>query len=117
MPSWADGANSPRQPGRRPPLPSGPKGSHRIPEAPRVIQRWNGYAWELHQFAANLAEAQRLLHPRDEEPPTTVTPVPSHSRPAGQAPKAPPGRVSRRCYRLSVCPGRLSRVAVPEQEG
>ncbi|MFD5017239.1 DUF6087 family protein [Streptomyces chartreusis] len=48
----------------------GPKGSHLNPDAPRVIQRWNGCAWEPHGYAANLAEAQQLLHPRDEEPPT-----------------------------------------------
>lgn len=49
----------------------GPKGSHLNPDAPRVIQRWNGYAWEPHGYAANLAEARRILHPCDEEPATT----------------------------------------------
>ncbi len=54
----------------------GPKGSHLNPDVPRVIQRWNGYAWEPHGFAANLAEAQRLLHPQAEEPPTVAAPHP-----------------------------------------
>ncbi|WP_416482340.1 DUF6087 family protein [Streptomyces sp. CL12] len=48
----------------------GLKGSHLNPDAPRVIQRWNGYIWEPHACAANLAEAQRFLSPRLEEPPT-----------------------------------------------
>lgn len=41
----------------------GPKGSHVNPDAPRVIERWNGHAWELHTIASNLAEARRILHP------------------------------------------------------
>ncbi|WP_405798353.1 DUF6087 family protein [Streptomyces sp. NBC_01506] len=52
----------------------GLKGSHLNPDAPRVIQRWNGYAWEPHGTVPNLAEAQRLMRPRDEEPPTVATP-------------------------------------------
>ncbi|WP_405677652.1 DUF6087 family protein [Streptomyces sp. NBC_01511] len=52
----------------------GLKGSHLNPDAPRVIQRWNGFAWESHGTVVNLAAAQRLLHPRDEEPPTVATP-------------------------------------------
>ncbi|MFJ6610307.1 DUF6087 family protein [Streptomyces sp. NPDC091289] len=52
----------------------GPKGSHLNPDTPRAIQRWNGYAWEPHSTAANLAEAQRLLHPRAEEPPSVTAP-------------------------------------------
>ncbi|MFG3407760.1 DUF6087 family protein [Streptomyces sp. NPDC048142] len=52
----------------------GPKGAHLNPDAPRVIQRWNGYAWEPHGTAANLAEARRLLHPRAEERPTVTAP-------------------------------------------
>jgi hypothetical protein len=60
------------------PLMSGnaPKASHLHPDAPRVIQRWNGHAWEPHGLAANLAEARRILYPRAEEPPT-----PPSSRP------------------------------------
>ncbi|MFI8087092.1 DUF6087 family protein [Streptomyces sp. NPDC086080] len=58
----------------------GPRGSHLNPEAPRVIQRWNGYAWEPHGYAANLAEAQRLLYPRDEAPPTAPVPRPQPLR-------------------------------------
>ncbi|MGW6459851.1 DUF6087 family protein [Streptomyces sp. NPDC055078] len=50
--------------------------SHLNPDAPRAIQRWNGYAWEPHAFAANLAEAQRILHPRAEEPPNATAPEP-----------------------------------------
>lgn len=61
----------------------GPQGSHLNPDAPRVIQRWNGCAWEPHGCAANLAEAQRLLHPPDEEP--SAAPVPqSQSLQAGR---------------------------------
>ncbi|MGC0327051.1 hypothetical protein RKD23_000041 [Streptomyces sp. SAI-170] len=47
---------------------AGPQGSHLHPDAPRAIQRWNGYAWEPYGFAASFAEAQRLLYPRAEEP-------------------------------------------------
>ncbi|MGW6739052.1 DUF6087 family protein [Streptomyces sp. NPDC055013] len=43
-----------------------PKGSHLNPDAPRVIPRWNGSAWEPHEFAANLTESQRVLRPRVE---------------------------------------------------
>lgn len=46
----------------------GPKGSHLNPDAPRAIQRWNGYTWEPYGFAANLAEVQRILYPGGEEP-------------------------------------------------
>ncbi|MFD7469635.1 DUF6087 family protein [Streptomyces tendae] len=41
----------------------GPRGTHLAPDAPRVIQRWNGHEWEPHGFAADLAEARRVLHP------------------------------------------------------
>jgi len=56
----------------------GPKGSHLNPDAPRAIQRWNGYAWEAHGFAANLAEAQRLLYPETEDsaPESSAQPQP-----------------------------------------
>lgn len=50
----------------------GPKGSHLNPDAPRVIQRWNGHVWEPHAYTANLADARRLLLPCDEEPPTAA---------------------------------------------
>jgi hypothetical protein len=40
-----------------------PRGSHLHPEAPRGIERWNGYVWEPYALAANLAEAQRVLYP------------------------------------------------------
>ncbi|MFJ4826413.1 DUF6087 family protein [Streptomyces bacillaris] len=58
----------------------GPKASHLNPDSPRAIQRWNGYTWEPHGTAANLAEAQRLLHPRDERPPTAPAPEPQPLR-------------------------------------
>ncbi|MGY5129727.1 DUF6087 family protein [Streptomyces nigrescens] len=51
----------------------GPRGSHVNPAAPRAIQRWNGYAWEPHGFAANLAEAKRLLYPEAITPPAVVS--------------------------------------------
>ncbi|MGW0999717.1 DUF6087 family protein [Streptomyces sp. NPDC002523] len=54
----------------------GPEGAHLHPDAPRVIQRWNGYACAPYASAANLAAAQRLLYPRDEEPPATPAPQP-----------------------------------------
>lgn len=55
----------------------GPKASHLNPEAPRAIQRWNGYTWEPHGTAATLAEAQRLVYPRVESPPVDAsTPQP-----------------------------------------
>ncbi|MEU2431067.1 DUF6087 family protein [Streptomyces sp. NPDC007861] len=41
----------------------GPKGSHLNQEAPRAIERWNGHTWEPYAFAANLAEAQRIVYP------------------------------------------------------
>ncbi|UYB40629.1 DUF6087 family protein [Streptomyces sp. Je 1-4] len=52
----------------------GLKGSHLNPEAPRAIQRWNGYAWEPHGFASNLAEAKRILYPEAMTPPAAVSP-------------------------------------------
>jgi hypothetical protein len=61
----------------------GPKGSHLHPDAPRVIQRWNGYTWEPHCFAVDLAEAQRLLYPRDDGPPAEA-PVPPQPLRAGR---------------------------------
>jgi hypothetical protein len=50
----------------------GPQGFHLNPNAPRVIQRWNGHAWEPHGFAVNLAEAKRILYPQAGEPPAAV---------------------------------------------
>ncbi|MFI2359563.1 DUF6087 family protein [Streptomyces anulatus] len=52
----------------------------RSSDAPRAIQRWNGCAWEPHGTASNLAEAQRLLHPRVEEPRTVTAPRPQSLR-------------------------------------
>jgi hypothetical protein len=48
------------------------QGSHLYPDAPRVIQRWNGHAWEPHGFAADLAEAKRILYPEAAEPPASA---------------------------------------------
>ncbi|WP_431771159.1 DUF6087 family protein [Streptomyces cucumeris] len=48
----------------------GPCGGQPEPDAPRLVEKWNGYAWESHEIAMNLAEAQRLLRSRDEGPPT-----------------------------------------------
>ncbi|MCZ7431790.1 DUF6087 family protein [Streptomyces sp. WMMC1477] len=48
----------------------GPQGAHVDPEAPRVIERWNGYAWEPHLFAASLAEAKAVLYPPAQEAPS-----------------------------------------------
>ncbi|MET9354765.1 DUF6087 family protein [Streptomyces sp. NPDC006617] len=62
----------------------GPRGTHLAPDAPRVIQRWNGYAWEPHGFAANLAEARRILHP-DSGAVSIPEPAP------GPVPKLGPG--------------------------
>ncbi|MFD8545116.1 DUF6087 family protein [Streptomyces sp. NPDC059649] len=47
----------------------GPKASHLHPDAPRAIQRWNGYSWEPHGFASNLAEARQILYPEVIKPP------------------------------------------------
>ncbi|MCL3998679.1 DUF6087 family protein [Streptomyces lavenduligriseus] len=58
----------------------GPRGSHLNPDVPRAIQRWNGHLWEPYGFAANLAEAKRVLFPG-----TGATPAP------GPAPKLGPG--------------------------
>ena len=48
---------------------NGPQGSHLNPDAPRVIQRWNGHAWEPHGLAVDLAEARRILYPEASESP------------------------------------------------
>ncbi|WP_328473424.1 DUF6087 family protein [Streptomyces sp. NBC_00448] len=54
----------------------GPRAGHVNPEAPRLIQRWNGHTWEPHAVAANLAEAKRILHPAAHEPPAQA-PLPT----------------------------------------
>ncbi|MBW1603765.1 hypothetical protein JJV70_16945 [Streptomyces sp. JJ66] len=46
---------------------TGPRGAHVSPAAPRVIERWNGYTWELHTLAASLTEAQAILYPDADE--------------------------------------------------
>ncbi|WP_406403060.1 DUF6087 family protein [Streptomyces sp. NBC_00879] len=56
---------------------AGPKGSHVSPDAPRVIERWNGYAWELHTLVSNLAEAQRILYPNTAETSPAPGPAPN----------------------------------------
>ncbi|WP_225821002.1 DUF6087 family protein [Streptomyces naphthomycinicus] len=52
----------------------GPRASHLNPDAPRAVQRWNGHMWEPHSFAANLAEARRILFPHATAP--APAPVP-----------------------------------------
>lgn len=47
----------------------GPRASHLHPDAPRVIERWNGHTWEPYGFAANLAEAKAILYPESSQPP------------------------------------------------
>ncbi|MFD8347404.1 DUF6087 family protein [Streptomyces coelicoflavus] len=64
----------------------GPRGTHLAPDAPRVIQRWNGYEWEPHGFAANLAEARSVLHLG-----TGTGAVPSPEPAPGPAPRLGPG--------------------------
>ncbi|MGW3927351.1 DUF6087 family protein [Streptomyces microflavus] len=65
----------------------GPKGSHLNPEAPRAIQRWNGYAWEPYGTAAKPG--------RDRTPPaparrgTADGDVPAASAPASRPGQAP----------------------------
>ena len=46
----------------------GPRGAHLQPDAPRVIERWNGYVWEAYAFAANLAETKAILYPQSSQP-------------------------------------------------
>lgn len=53
---------------------AGPKGSHLNPDAPRAIERWNGHAWEPYGFAADLAEAKRVLYPDVGEPAVPTQP-------------------------------------------
>ncbi|MFD4376427.1 DUF6087 family protein [Streptomyces sp. NPDC058486] len=54
----------------------GPRASHLNPEAPRAIQRWNGHLWEPHSFAADLAEARRILFPHTEAAPAAPEAAP-----------------------------------------
>ncbi|XKK59209.1 DUF6087 family protein [Streptomyces sp. ARC32] len=75
----------------------GPRGTHLAPDAPRVIQRWNGHVWEPHGFAANLAEARRVLHPgtgtgTDPSPETTPGSMPKLRPGTGRHRKPGPGR-------------------------
>ncbi|GAA1925281.1 DUF6087 family protein [Streptantibioticus ferralitis] len=44
------------------------RGQHVDPDQPRLIQRWNGTAWEFAALAADLKEAQKILHPPKNEP-------------------------------------------------
>ncbi|MFI1201675.1 DUF6087 family protein [Streptomyces sp. NPDC020883] len=47
------------------PLTSGPnRGAHVEPDAPRVIQEWNGAEWETVCIVDDLAAAKALLNPR-----------------------------------------------------
>ncbi|OMI89149.1 hypothetical protein BSZ07_13870 [Streptomyces sp. M1013] len=63
----------------------GPRGTHLAPDAPRVIQRWNGHEWDPYGLAANLAEARRVLHP-DSGAVSNPGPAP------GPVPQLGPGR-------------------------
>ncbi|MGA5415851.1 DUF6087 family protein [Streptomyces pseudogriseolus] len=54
----------------------GPRASHLNPDAPRAIQRWNGHLWEPHGFAANLAEARRIVFPDTEAAASTPEATP-----------------------------------------
>ncbi|MFJ9620755.1 DUF6087 family protein [Streptomyces sp. NPDC101181] len=58
----------------------GPRASHLNPDAPRVIQRWNGYAWEPHGTAADLTEARRILYPHTEDAGPAGIPAPQPLR-------------------------------------
>lgn len=62
-----------------------PRASHLNPDAPRAIQQWNGRMWQPYSFAANLAEARRVLFPNTEISPSS-----------GPAPKLGPGTGRRR---------------------
>ncbi|MEV7087749.1 DUF6087 family protein [Streptomyces sp. NPDC093085] len=59
----------------------GLRAGHVNPGAPRLIQRWNGHVWEAYGFAANLAEAKRVLYPGAKTEPSAQEPGP------GQAPR------------------------------
>ncbi|MFJ5288727.1 DUF6087 family protein [Streptomyces sp. NPDC088348] len=79
---WAERRDSKIGRLRAVPLASGegPKGSHLNSDAPRAIQRWNGYSWEPHGFASNLAETKRILYPEATEPAYSV-PAPQQLSP------------------------------------
>ncbi|MCZ0970726.1 DUF6087 family protein [Streptomyces albulus] len=62
----------------------GPRAAHLNPDAPRAIERWNGHTWEPHGFAANLAEARRILYPDANTDPTPAPP-PANPWPRGRA--------------------------------
>ncbi|MFE7661260.1 DUF6087 family protein [Streptomyces celluloflavus] len=55
------------------------RGEHVDPEQPRLIQRWNGSAWEVFTMAANLSEARELLRPADTESPAQEPAQPARS--------------------------------------
>ncbi|MET8683724.1 DUF6087 family protein [Streptomyces sp. NPDC004732] len=59
------------------------RGQHLEPDAPRVIQEWNGTEWETVAVVSNLAEAKSVLYP----------PQPAQERPAEwDRPALGPGR-------------------------
>lgn len=63
-------------------VPGPPRGSHVHPAAPRLIVRWDGYAWRPVAIAPDLAAAKALLYP----------PEPDGGRPAEwDRPAQPPG--------------------------
>ncbi|MGX1851048.1 DUF6087 family protein [Streptomyces sp. NPDC055299] len=74
----------------------GPKGVHLNPDAPRAIQRWNGYSWEPHGFASDLAAAKLILYPEVVEPPVPVPgPAPRLGAGTGKHRKPPEPRLER----------------------
>ncbi|MFE1559004.1 DUF6087 family protein [Streptomyces sp. NPDC058734] len=80
-----------RRAGRRPlvgelraiPLTAGPaRGSHVQPDRPRVIVRWDGFAWEPSTVVPDRAAARRLIDPIAQ---AEAVPVPGYSRAPLQA--------------------------------
>jgi hypothetical protein len=61
----------------RPITHGGPKGAHIAPAAPRLVERWNGHAWEFFAVAEDLAAARRILYPKTAEAGPTTRQAPS----------------------------------------
>jgi Family of unknown function (DUF6087) len=63
---------------RHTPLAPGPhRGSHVHPDAPRLISRWDGYAWQPLAVVDDLAQAKAFVHP--PEPPADPQTPPPHA--------------------------------------
>ncbi|MEU2361808.1 DUF6087 family protein [Streptomyces noursei] len=56
------------------------RGAHVDPDQPRLIQQWNGSAWEALTVAANLSEARKILRLSDAEAPAPE-PAPPPAQP------------------------------------